>query len=231
MAASQNITDSPQLKTCTKCNEEKPLSHFHRHKACAGGFDTQCKSCKRTYYRQWQRRNHKERPKAYRGDGVKECLKCNEVKALAEFHNDKSRPDGKFAYCKSCKIDQGKEPSRKWKKQNKERVREKNRKERRRNPEKFRQRLREYRAKKKGRATDGKVPTLKGLLIVQGGLCANCKRKYVPDGIPFEVDHIIPLARGGMHTKENVQALCRPCNRQKGAKMPQEWAAQNGRLI
>lgn len=33
---------------------------------------------------------------------VKTCTKCGEAKAEAEFHNDRSRPDGKFAWCKVC---------------------------------------------------------------------------------------------------------------------------------
>lgn len=32
-----------------------------------------------------------------------------------------------------------------------------------------------------------------------------------------ELDHIIPIACGGSHTKDNVQLLCRKCNQDKGA--------------
>lgn len=32
------------------------------------------------------------------------------------------------------------------------------------------------------------------------------------------VDHIVPLARGGPDTEENLQLLCRPCNLRKGAR-------------
>lgn len=34
---------------------------------------------------------------------------------------------------------------------------------------------------------------------------------------PLEVDHRIPLARGGTNDLENLQTLCAPCNRRKGA--------------
>ncbi len=33
-----------------------------------------------------------------------------------------------------------------------------------------------------------------------------------------ELDHIVPLAKGGTHTWDNVQCACRQCNGQKGAK-------------
>lgn len=36
----------------------------------------------------------------------------------------------------------------------------------------------------------------------------------------IEVDHIIPVSRGGMTTEENLQALCWKCNRSKSNKMP-----------
>lgn len=37
----------------------------------------------------------------------------------------------------------------------------------------------------------------------------------------LEVDHIKPLAKGGEHVEENMQALCGHCNRSKGAKYVQ----------
>ena len=32
------------------------------------------------------------------------------------------------------------------------------------------------------------------------------------------MDHIIPLVKGGYHTWDNVQLVCRGCNNKKGAK-------------
>ncbi len=39
-----------------------------------------------------------------------------------------------------------------------------------------------------------------------------------------ELDHIIPLSRGGDHTPSNTQCLCYQCNRRKGAKLPQDFS-------
>lgn len=36
----------------------------------------------------------------------------------------------------------------------------------------------------------------------------------------LEVDHIVPVSKGGMTTEDNLQTLCWRCNRSKGAKMP-----------
>ncbi|WP_195948407.1 HNH endonuclease [Paraclostridium bifermentans] len=35
----------------------------------------------------------------------------------------------------------------------------------------------------------------------------------------LEIDHIIPISKGGMSTEENLQTLCWKCNRTKGAKV------------
>lgn len=35
----------------------------------------------------------------------------------------------------------------------------------------------------------------------------------------LEIDHIIPLSKGGMSTEENLQTLCWKCNREKGSKV------------
>lgn len=35
----------------------------------------------------------------------------------------------------------------------------------------------------------------------------------------LEIDHIVPISKGGLTTKDNLQTLCWKCNRTKGAKM------------
>ncbi len=45
-----------------------------------------------------------------------------------------------------------------------------------------------------------------------GGRCAACG---VDELLQF--DHVIPVALGGASTPENLQLLCAPCNREKGA--------------
>ncbi len=50
----------------------------------------------------------------------------------------------------------------------------------------------------------------------QMGICPHCKMRY--EYGEMEGDHIIPFSKGGKTTWENLQMLCRPCNRKKGNK-------------
>lgn len=43
-----------------------------------------------------------------------------------------------------------------------------------------------------------------------------------------QVDHLLPVARGGMNDPINLTAACGPCNQSKGALTPHEWAARDG---
>ncbi len=47
-----------------------------------------------------------------------------------------------------------------------------------------------------------------------GGKCVNCG-----SGVDIEYDHIIPVARGGSSTIQNIQILCMKCNRKKSASI------------
>lgn len=46
-------------------------------------------------------------------------------------------------------------------------------------------------------------------------------------GIPFHVDHIVPLAKGGLHCHTNLQVIPATINLEKSARGPFVWASQN----
>ncbi|MXX32745.1 MAG: HNH endonuclease, partial [Chloroflexi bacterium] len=52
------------------------------------------------------------------------------------------------------------------------------------------------------------------------GRCAGCASPF--EFRHFEVDHVIPQARGGSDHIDNLQLLCGHCNRVKGDR-PQEY--------
>lgn len=50
--------------------------------------------------------------------------------------------------------------------------------------------------------------------------CVNCGIAVaVEPHLLLEVDHIVPVSRGGLSVEENLQTLCWKCNRSKGAKI------------
>ncbi|SCB53453.1 HNH endonuclease [Bradyrhizobium yuanmingense] len=62
--------------------------------------------------------------------------------------------------------------------------------------------------------------------------CTYCKRETRParlvrlnDPLTRTDDHVVPLGRGGLDTKENRVPACLRCNSIKGDMMPDEWAA------
>jgi hypothetical protein len=62
--------------------------------------------------------------------------------------------------------------------------------------------------------------------------CTYCKRDTIKaakvrlnDPLTRTRDHVIPLCRGGLDTRENKVIACLRCNSIKGDMMPDEWAA------
>jgi 5-methylcytosine-specific restriction endonuclease McrA len=56
----------------------------------------------------------------------------------------------------------------------------------------------------------------------QGGACLYCTRT----DRPLTQEHVVPISKGGHHTRENVVAVCQPCNsrRRNGPQpVPGAW--------
>ena len=54
---------------------------------------------------------------------------------------------------------------------------------------------------------------IRQLIDDYGELCASCGI----EGVPLELDHIVPLFKGGKDEIANVQLLCHPCHAEKTA--------------
>lgn len=59
------------------------------------------------------------------------------------------------------------------------------------------------------------------ILAQADGHCAYCDKEA-----KLTLDHVIPLSKGGTHSKDNVVPACLHCNSSKGNKTLEEWNAK-----
>jgi 5-methylcytosine-specific restriction endonuclease McrA len=45
----------------------------------------------------------------------------------------------------------------------------------------------------------------------------------------MEMDHLVPISRGGTNARDNLVLACFACNRSKGGKLLAEWQAERAR--
>ncbi|MFN7727526.1 MAG: HNH endonuclease [Bdellovibrio sp.] len=54
------------------------------------------------------------------------------------------------------------------------------------------------------------------------GVCYHCELKFTPKELTM--DHLVPIARGGLSDKSNCVPSCKECNNKKGHKTRAEMA-------
>ena len=60
------------------------------------------------------------------------------------------------------------------------------------------------------------------------GICYYCGGIFKPGDLTM--DHIVPLARGGRSSKDNIVACCKECNTRKKTLLPIEWEEYMNKL-
>jgi len=126
-------------------------------------------------------------------------------------------------------IEKGRAKAMKWYKANPEKARAATIAWRKANPGASKQHGYNKRASKK--ANGGKLsPDLEAkLLTFQKNRCAICRVSLKKTR--HELDHVVPLARGGKNSDNNMQITCPTCNRKKHAKDPIVFMREKGFLL
>jgi 5-methylcytosine-specific restriction endonuclease McrA len=79
------------------------------------------------------------------------------------------------------------------------------------------------RSKKKGCLASVTTKELSEIKKTSKGFCFYCKQSR-----PLTLDHVIPLSKGGSHTKENIVMACGPCNFSKHTKPVGQFINEKG---
>ncbi len=190
----------PDVKVCSACLTEKPTTKFHRRALSGDGLASKCKACRKV-----------EQQKRY--GRVKEKI-LRQTREYRLAHPEMMRDSRK-----------------RWNENNPEKSRECASNSSRKNAWKhkeyrlaWRRRHREvrhrYRANKKQIEGAFSFDDLVRIFELQRGLCFYCRATLGPD---YQIDHRIPVSRGGSNDSLNIALTCRTCNQKKNTKTDVEF--------
>lgn len=222
------MADANTSKLCNRCGLVKLFTEFNKDaKNTTLGLQSKCRSCQKEVRHLWYVAN-REREIAK----VVQWTKDNPEAARAKDRLRAIRHPGRTTkYSKASALRnprRTRELHNAWKRNHPEKVRESARKSYRKNPDKD---LSKQHARRLLLATRGNGFTneeINNLFDMQKGRCAACKTSIKKK---FHRDHILPLAKGGANTIENIQLLCVACNCRKSAKHPVDFMQENGYLL
>ena len=196
-------------KQCTKCGEVKPLAAFRKQPEGKLGRRADCQACNRTYARAYTQLHPeliRERSRAYN--------LANPGQSAASKDWEMRHRDERKAYKAA------------WRVANRERLALRD------SSEYVRQR-RVRESSQKGHVSRGIKKILldrQGMACVAPG-CGIAIGKRINGQIDCHLDHIVPLALGGLHDDANLQVMCAACNHSKGYRSPEVFARERGMLL
>lgn len=181
---------TPKTKPCTKCLREKPLSEFSLHPSGRYGRQPRCLEC---------------------------CNMANKARYWADPGASRKASRERTRAASALDPEARRAVRARWLAANPEKDRQAKRDWAARNRELNSLLKRAWHCTRRARehGVGGTVTALDILSVMesQGRKCAIC----VADLVRYEVDHIRSLATGGPNTPENIQVVCKTCNRRKGA--------------
>ncbi len=188
------------FKECKKCHSVKLLMEFKKNPRSPGGVINICRQC------------YAPPKKIVRRDGLRVCATCQKWLPVDLFVVGKSGRS--TSYCPDCR----KKVNMRWRHKNiirrRARQRELTKQYKRKHPElvKAWHKARKHRE----RHAEGSFTAQEWIALCQryNYCCVSCGKQE-----PLNVEHIIPLSRGGTNYISNIQPLCSECNGHKFKKI------------
>lgn len=233
-----SATDS--TKRCSACKEFKSLSLFCKSKQSKDGFGSYCRPCATAKRTEWRKNNPErdadnqrrwqEENREYATERHREYVDARreEIKAYQRKHYHEN-------------IEAKREENKRYRAKDPEAARQKERDYYARTKERRRKQAREKYERQKldpvWREREwARLNYLNRLRYDHvGGVSKDVAEyammlrkepcEYCGTLVAGEIDHVIPLSRGGLHERENLAPCCRSCNRSKRDKTAEEFIA------
>jgi len=219
--------DGIVVKKCTMCGELKSLVEFSVNKRNkTDGRQPKCKLCNKRYYQKNKKRVIKRVRSHYKENNGQILERRVELRKRPKAKKKKAELDNKYYFENKEKI-QG--YYKDWAKGNRDKLRKNSRRWYHNNLEHARMLSRISTQKRRKWSRQNGNNTLTAIecenLIKQHSYCEYCNIKNVP----FVIEHIVPLSKGGQNCLSNVTIACYPCNLSKGNKLLSEWESLSRR--
>lgn len=238
------------MKKCLKCKETKAHGEFYKKPNSHDGYRTQCKACDKIYrqsdrgrevQRAWIQRDPEHARKLARVRSARYCkAHPDEVKARSRTYKESEL--GKMTRIKQAerRIADGRSKLAREKynsssrgvhmrlmsysrRQSSGRMKIDRDKYRTKHHDRFLSLMRIYNQNRRS-SMAGTVTRQQWFDVLEKykHSCAYCGCSDVP----MTMDHVVPLANGGNHFKDNIVPACRPCNLRKHVKPLDLYAIQ-----
>lgn len=225
-------TNQEKPKTCTRCKKEKTYRDFGNQKQGKDGKTSICKECSRTYKKEWAK-NNPDKCCAYskkwrdadpaKSRAVSRKWKENNIEQVSEYQikytienreikrvkrRERYHADPEHERLMREKYKEKSTPTRKrWQKENPDKVAD-------------------YKHRRRARENNVANEKMKVSEIYERDewICQICllpvdKELKAPNTMRKSLDHILPILRGGTHTKDNVQLAHLSCNQRANGKI------------
>jgi 5-methylcytosine-specific restriction endonuclease McrA len=212
-------------KTCAGCGEVKCLGFFHRRGLF--GYKSNCKLCKSEEDKAEEAR--KRRKEAYWRNVEIERKRsranyqenAEQRRAYAREYRQNHLEEERAYDREYSRSERGKESDRRKHQRYGEQRIARSKAWRKANPDRALLHAQTWNANRRANKmqAEGKYTTRawEALKAMYNYTCLCCGRQE-PE-ITLEPDHVVPIAKGGTNTIDNIQPLCLSCNRRKGAKI------------
>lgn len=105
--------EETQMKVCSRCGRELPITNFGRHSRTKDGYQPCCRECQSQMNKGHKKRGpfeHNEKPAKPEEpekipEGMKKCSHCGKILPVSEFRKHKGSPDGLQYACKTCQVE------------------------------------------------------------------------------------------------------------------------------